>query len=103
MQTLSGHNFFSRYFNFSINRVDEFPSGENSEVYREWKSRRPWKERKKEATAREKSVSKLFSPTQEPELIFYGRYSGVVGLTKNELYKKMPMTEVLQLGYDKVR
>ncbi|XP_009614511.1 rRNA (cytosine-C(5))-methyltransferase NOP2C isoform X1 [Nicotiana tomentosiformis] len=81
---------------------DEFPSGENSEVYREWKSRRPWKERKKEAIAREKGVSKLFSPTQEPELIFYGRYSGVVGLTKNELYKKMPTTEVLQLGYDKV-
>ncbi|XP_009614513.1 rRNA (cytosine-C(5))-methyltransferase NOP2C [Nicotiana tabacum] len=77
-------------------------NGENSEVYREWKSRRPWKERKKEAIAREKGVSKLFSPTQEPELIFYGRYSGVVGLTKNELYKKMPTTEVLQLGYDKV-
>ncbi|XP_060189299.1 uncharacterized protein LOC132618253 [Lycium barbarum] len=82
--------------------ADEFASGENSEVYREWKSRRPWKERKKEALAREKGVSKLFSPTQEPELIFYGRYSGVVGMRKNELYQKMPISEVLQLGYDKV-
>ncbi|OIT33412.1 PREDICTED: uncharacterized protein LOC109206049 [Nicotiana attenuata] len=84
------------------NENDVFPSGENSEVYREWKSRRPWKERKKEAIAREKGVSKLFSSTQEPELIFYGRYSGVVGLRKNELYQKRPMSEVLLLGYDKV-
>ncbi|XP_027771704.1 uncharacterized protein LOC107012311 isoform X2 [Solanum pennellii] len=77
-------------------------NGEKFEVYGEWKSRRPWKERKKEAIAREKGVSKLFSPTQEPELIFYGRYSGVVGMRKNELYQKMPISEVLQLGYDKV-
>ncbi|PHT49945.1 hypothetical protein CQW23_09692 [Capsicum baccatum] len=82
--------------------VDEFASGEKSEVYRKWKSRRPWKERKKEAIAKEKGVSKLFSPTQEPELIFYGRFSGVVGMRKNELYQKKPISEVLQLGYDKV-
>lgn len=81
--------------------ADEFASGDKSEVYGEWKSRRPWKERKKEAIAREKGVSKLFSPTQEPELIFYGRHSGVVGMRKNELYQKMPISEVLQLGYDK--
>lgn len=86
----------------TINLGDEFASGEISEVYGEWKSRRLWKERKKEAIAREKGVSKLFSPTQEPELIFYGRHSGVVGMRKNELYQKMPISEVLQLGYDKV-
>ncbi|KAM3394485.1 putative protein isoform X2 [Capsicum galapagoense] len=85
-----------------VHSVDEFASGEKSEVYREWKSRRPWKERKKEAIAKEKGVSKLFSPTQEPELIFYGRFSGVVGMRKNELYQKKPISEVLQLGYDKV-
>ncbi|XP_047266731.1 uncharacterized protein LOC107868193 isoform X2 [Capsicum annuum] len=85
-----------------VHSVDEFASGEKSEVYREWKSRRPWKERKKEAIAKEKGVSKLFSPTQEPELIFYGRFSGVVGTRKNELYQKKPISEVLQLGYDKV-
>jgi len=26
----------------------------------------------------------------------------VVGMRKNELYQKMPISEVLQLGYDKV-
>lgn len=102
MRSLFGHSLIFKVFCFSINLAAEFAAGEKSEVYREWKSCRPWKERKKEAIAREKGVSKLFSPAQEPELIFYGRLSGVVGMRKNELYQKMPISKVLHLGYDKV-
>ncbi|RAL46508.1 hypothetical protein DM860_004787 [Cuscuta australis] len=74
----------------------------DSEVYKEWNSRRPWKERKREAIARENGSCKVFQPTQEPELIFYGRNSGVVGLTRNELYQMVHCDNVYELGYDKV-
>nr|GMC67733.1 probable 28S rRNA (cytosine-C(5))-methyltransferase [Ipomoea batatas] len=87
----------------SANLVSEsWNESEIEEVYKEWKSRRPWKERKREAVAREKGLSKVFSPTQEPELIFYGTNSGVVGLTKNKLYQRAHCGYVLEFGYDKV-
>nr|GMC57426.1 probable 28S rRNA (cytosine-C(5))-methyltransferase [Ipomoea batatas]GME13506.1 probable 28S rRNA (cytosine-C(5))-methyltransferase [Ipomoea batatas] len=85
----------------SANLVSE-SRNESEEVYKEWKSRRPWKERKREAIAREKGLSKVFSPTQEPELIFYGTNSGVVGLTKNKLYQRAHCGYVFEFGYDKV-
>lgn len=70
---------------------------ENSKTYNEWTSRRPWKERKRIAKA-----SKSFSQIQEPELIFYGRNSGVVGLSKHDVYRKVDDHGILQFGYDKV-
>lgn len=41
--------------------------------------------------------------SENPELIFYGRHSGVVGLSKNELYKTINDVEVSRCGYDKVK
>lgn len=70
---------------------------ENSKTYNEWTSRRPWKERKRIAKA-----SKSFSQIQEPELIFYGRNSGVVGLSKHDVYRKVDNRGISQFGYDKV-
>ncbi|TQD73189.1 hypothetical protein C1H46_041277 [Malus baccata] len=39
---------------------------------------------------------------QLPELIYYGRHSGVAGLTKSELYQTFRDSEYLSCGYDKV-
>lgn len=40
---------------------------------------------------------------QQPELIFYGKLSGVVGLSKNALHQTVCDSEILSLGYDKVK
>ncbi|KAL4379447.1 hypothetical protein GQ457_02G013700 [Hibiscus cannabinus] len=86
----------------SLFRSCESAFGEKDEIFREWTSRRPWKERKRAAKAREAKSLQLVSSSENPELIFYGRHSGVVGLSKNELYKTMSDLEVSSSGYDKV-
>uniref|UniRef100_A0A2P2JLV6 Multisite-specific tRNA:cytosine-C5-methyltransferase trm4b n=1 Tax=Rhizophora mucronata TaxID=61149 RepID=A0A2P2JLV6_RHIMU len=76
--------------------------GEKEDLYREWTSRRLWKERKTATKARKPGASKLFSESDHPELIFYGQNSGVVGLTKSELYQVASSGQVSCQGYDKV-
>lgn len=73
------------------------------DTYKEWTSRRPWKERKRANKARENSNLQLVPQIQDPELIFYGLHSGVVGLCKNELYQIVNGIEVSNCGYDKVK
>ncbi|XP_076918816.1 uncharacterized protein LOC143579372 isoform X2 [Bidens hawaiensis] len=72
---------------------------EDDFLYKEWKSRRPWKERKKAIKERETGSLAL---NQDPELIYYGQDSGVVGLSKTELFKTVSSHDMLQYGYDKV-
>ncbi|KAK2984507.1 hypothetical protein RJ640_016893 [Escallonia rubra] len=72
------------------------------DVYKEWTSRRPWKERKRANRARENEKSQLIPSIQDPELIFYGQQSGVVGLNRTELYKSVHCGEFSHCGYDKV-
>ena len=74
--------------------------GEKVEKFKEWTSRRTWKERKQAARAREKGVT--IPASQQPELIFYGKRSGVVGLSKDELYQTVSDVEMLSCGYEKV-
>ncbi|CAK9156997.1 unnamed protein product [Ilex paraguariensis] len=75
---------------------------EKFDVYKEWKSRRPWKERKRAAKVRENGASQLVSRIQDPELIYYGRRSGVIGISRHELYQTVDSNELLHCGYDKV-
>lgn len=82
------------------NHVGESASTENLERFKEWTSRRTWKERKKAAHARENAA--VNQENQQPELIFYGKLSGVVGLSKTELHQTVCDSEILSLGYDKV-
>ncbi|KAI4327743.1 hypothetical protein L6164_020168 [Bauhinia variegata] len=72
---------------------------EKVDVFKEWTSRRPWKERQK---AKKGGPPLLASRSQPPELIYYGQHSGVVGLTKGELYKTLSENEIGSCGYDKV-
>ncbi|KAM3757621.1 hypothetical protein ACB098_02G203100 [Castanea mollissima] len=75
---------------------------EKGDAFREWTSRRPYKERKKATKARKTVASQLVLGSQHPELIFYGRHSGVVGRTRSELYQSGCDSEVSSQGYDKV-
>lgn len=70
-------------------------------TFKEWTSRRPWKERKEAARIRKSGA--VLSRTQHPELIYYGCHSGVVGLKKSELYRAFCDSEFLSCGYDKVK
>ncbi|KAI3767862.1 hypothetical protein L2E82_18291 [Cichorium intybus] len=81
----------------SVNR--EFGEEKDEFVYKEWTSRRPWKERKRVKTENKKGILGII---QDPELIYYGRCSGVVGLSKTELFQAVSSNEILQYGYDKV-
>ncbi|KAK7360212.1 hypothetical protein VNO77_02194 [Canavalia gladiata] len=72
---------------------------ETGDVFKEWTSRRPWKERK---MAKKNGTAQLVSKSHPPELIYYGPHSGVVGLTKRELYMILSDDEIANHGYDKV-
>lgn len=86
-----------------VPRTGESSFEEKDERFREWTSRRPWKERKRAAKARETMFLQSVTASENPELIFYGRHSGVVGLSKNKLYKTMSDLKVSSCGYDKVK
>ncbi|XP_050128221.1 uncharacterized protein LOC126604934 isoform X3 [Malus sylvestris] len=73
---------------------------EENVTFKEWTSRRPWKERKQAARIRKSGA--VPSGNQLPDLIYYGCHSGVVGLTKSELYQTFRDDEYLSYGYDKV-
>ncbi|KAM7516126.1 hypothetical protein LguiA_005709 [Lonicera macranthoides] len=51
---------------------DESASDGKLDVYKEWTSRKPWKERKRASKAKENGTSQLVSQIQDPELIFSG-------------------------------
>ncbi|KAM1073205.1 hypothetical protein ACFX2B_018106 [Malus domestica] len=93
--------------NFSLvpRRVHSDPKScesalEENVTFKEWTSRRPWKERKQAARIRKSGA--VPSGNQLPDLIYYGCHSGVVGLTKSELYQTFRDDEYLSYGYDKV-
>ncbi|XP_020109506.1 uncharacterized protein LOC109724925 [Ananas comosus] len=78
------------------------PCGANSERSTdrllEWTSKRTWKDRRRASKAR--NGTDLV--TSDPELIFYGRHSGVVGLCRNQLFRRVDDNEPSTSGYDKV-
>ncbi|KAL3631544.1 hypothetical protein CASFOL_024528 [Castilleja foliolosa] len=74
----------------------------NSEIYSQWAPRRSWKERKRMAKAMQTVDSKMVSQVQDPELIFYGCDSGVVGFGKNDVFQNFNDLDISQYGYDKV-
>ncbi|KAJ8764264.1 hypothetical protein K2173_006004 [Erythroxylum novogranatense] len=83
-------------------RSCEYTLGEEKNIFKEWTSRRSWKERKKTAKARKLGSLVVGEESDYPELIFYGRDSGVVGLNKNEVCQAESGSGVSTRGYDKV-
>lgn len=91
-------------FSFIPTRYDTGESAvdEKVDAFKEWTSRRPYKERKRAIKARKSASTQLVPGIQDPELIFYGRLSGVVGLSKCELYQTVCDSDASSCGYDKV-
>eukprot|EP01018_Ginkgo_biloba_P030676 Gb_05651 [translate_table: standard] len=72
------------------------------DVYGEWTSRRTRKERRDARKAEYlNSLRKSLEP-KEPELIFYGKCSGIVGLRKAALFQSESKFSASEAGYDKV-
>lgn len=74
---------------------------DNGSTFSEWTSKRSWKDRQKSKKA--KAAGSPHPPsTSEPELIYYGKDSGLVGLQKR--YVLCPSTDAAACtsGYDKV-
>ncbi|CAN6470683.1 unnamed protein product [Victoria cruziana] len=70
------------------------------DVYQEWSSRVPWSERRKSKHTNSIHL-KVASNANTDELIFYGKHSGVIGLTKEQLFQPGE-EEANDGGYDKV-
>uniref|UniRef100_A0A7C9AVA1 SAM-dependent MTase RsmB/NOP-type domain-containing protein n=1 Tax=Opuntia streptacantha TaxID=393608 RepID=A0A7C9AVA1_OPUST len=80
---------------------DESTSEKKVEVFKEWTSKRPWKERKQAAKARKTNSLELASQVSDPELIFYGQHSGVIGCSRDEVYRAVDDNQFSSFGYDK--
>ncbi|XP_066330500.1 uncharacterized protein [Miscanthus floridulus] len=74
---------------------------ENGSTFREWTSRRSWKDRQKTKKANANGPQHLLA-TSEPELIYYGKHSGLVGLCKSDVFCPSVDDEACTSGYDKV-
>ncbi|KAK9713230.1 hypothetical protein RND81_06G013200 [Saponaria officinalis] len=81
---------------------DESTLERKLDMFKEWTSKRPWKERKRAAKARKNNLSHLSMQNSDPELIFYGQHSGVIGCTRDDLYQTYSDYELSKCGYDKV-
>jgi len=71
-------------------------------IFIEWNSKRLWRDRKYARKAKHSTELQADPETTEPELIFYGKDSGVVGLHRSELYCAVNEVKYLISGYDKV-
>lgn len=74
---------------------------ENGSTFPEWTSRRSWKDRQKAKKANAYGPQRLLA-TSEPELIYYGKHSGLVGLCKSDVFCPSVDDEACTSGYDKV-
>jgi hypothetical protein len=74
---------------------------ENGSTFPEWTSRRSWKDRQKTKKANANGPQHLLA-TLEPELIYYGKHSGLVGLCKSDVFCPSVDNEACTSGYDKV-
>lgn len=81
---------------------DESTSENKIDVFKGWTSKRPWKERRRAAKARKTNSLVLASQNSDPELIFYGQHSGVIGCSRDEVYRTVGDNLLSSFGYDKV-
>ncbi|KAK8941111.1 hypothetical protein KSP39_PZI010143 [Platanthera zijinensis] len=76
--------------------------GQDMDIFREWTSKRSWKDRKDAAKKKVGTSTQASEEPLEPELIFYGRDSGVVGAQRTKLFRTVDDNEISTSGYDKV-
>jgi hypothetical protein len=74
---------------------------DSGSIFSEWTSKRSWKDRQKSKKA--KAAGSPHPPlTSEPELIYYGKDSGLVGLQKHYVLRPSTDGAACTSGYDKV-
>ncbi|KAG8086729.1 hypothetical protein GUJ93_ZPchr0010g7955 [Zizania palustris] len=73
----------------------------NGNTFSEWTSKRSWKDRQKSKKAKIAGSPQPTS-TSEPELIYYGKHSGLIGLRKCDVLRPSDDDEARSSGYDKV-
>ena len=74
---------------------------DNGSIFSEWTSKRSWKDRQKSKKAKAAGSPHLPS-TSEPELIYYGKDSGLIGLQKRYVLHPLTDAAACTTGYDKV-
>lgn len=85
---------------FSLPPTTNLPCGScDEETFKQWTSRRPYKERKQVAKTRNNFV---LPHDAHPEIVFYGHNSGVIGLQKKDLFRPLDQNDYANCGYDKV-
>ncbi|CAL4996459.1 unnamed protein product [Urochloa decumbens] len=86
----------------SLRRVEGSTDLEGNEnTFSEWTSRRSWKDRQRAKKANATGLQHL-QATSEPELIYYGKHSGLVGLCKSDVLCPSADDAACTSGYDKV-
>lgn len=78
------------------------PQDESIDIYREWTSKRTWRERHDSRKGKSLNDSNKSLEHKEPELIFYGKCSGIVGLGRSVVFQTGDGFKALKEGYDKV-
>ncbi|VAI88185.1 unnamed protein product [Triticum turgidum subsp. durum] len=73
---------------------------DNGSIFSEWTSKRSWKDRQKSKKAKAAGSPHLPS-TSEPELIYYGKDSGLIGLQKRYVLHPSTDAAACTSGYDK--
>ncbi|KQJ94967.1 hypothetical protein BRADI_3g14400v3 [Brachypodium distachyon] len=88
--------------NSSLGSIEESTGiKDNGSIFSEWTSKRSWKERQKSKKA--KAAGSPHPPsTSEPELIYYGKDSGLVGVRKCDVLCPSADVDACTSGYDKV-
>lgn len=78
------------------------PQDKSIDIYCEWTSKRTWKERRDSRKTKSLSNSNKSLEHKEPQLIFYGKCSGIVGLGRSAVFQTGDGIEASEAGYDKV-
>ncbi|GLJ45248.1 hypothetical protein SUGI_0952370 [Cryptomeria japonica] len=85
-----------------INGKSGLPQDKLNDTYGEWTSKRTWKERRNSRRAPQFIDLKSSLEPKEPEMIFYGKESGIVGLKKSSVFQNGNGQDISEAGYDKV-
>uniref|UniRef100_M8AZX5 Ribosomal RNA small subunit methyltransferase F n=1 Tax=Aegilops tauschii TaxID=37682 RepID=M8AZX5_AEGTA len=97
-----GTSFSILPVNSNLGSMEAFVGIEdNGSIFSEWTSKRSWKDRQKSKKAKAAGSPHLPS-TSEPELIYYGKDSGLVGLQKRYVLHPSTDAAACTSGYDKV-
>jgi len=93
--------FIVGWYIFTISVTGSIDLEESGSTFSEWTSRRTWKDRQKAKKANATGSQHLLA-SSEPELIYYGKHSGLVGLRKSDVLCPAVNDEACTSGYDKV-